>query len=162
MSNENKEPITDKALNRLLVGSVLSILVCLVALCSTTYCWFTETVKPFKSSTIQAAPQCLLEIVVDEDGAPLSNIEDGVTLMAGVTYKVTLVLPSNSSSGYCQIFVGEEVYRSPYIVHHDSSIARTLFFYVRAETDTEVKFVRHWGLYSAEPSVLEGETLVIG
>lgn len=159
MTQENKKPMPDKALNRLVIGSVLSILMCLVALCSTTFAWFTDTAKA-TTSTIQTAPNCLLEIVVDESGTPLSDIENGVTLVAGVTYRVTLTLPKDSASGYCQMFVGTEKYLSPYIARHTEDTPKTVTYYVKAEVDTEVKFVTHWGIYSAEASVLAGETLI--
>ncbi len=159
MTQENKKPMTDKALNRLVIGSVLSILMCLVALCSTTFAWFTDTAKA-APSTIQTAPNCLLEIVVDESGTPLSDIENGVTLVAGVTYRVTLTLPKDSSSGYCQMFVGTEKYLSPYIARHTEDTPKTVTYYVMAEVDTEVRFVYHWGIYSADASVLAGETLI--
>ncbi|MBR2611589.1 MAG: hypothetical protein IKC72_00845 [Clostridia bacterium] len=158
----NKKPMSDKALNRLVIGSVLSILMCLVALCSTTFAWFTDTAEA-TSSTIQTAPNCLLETVVvvnAEDETPLSDIENGVTLAAGVTYRVTLTLPKDSASGYCQMFVGTEKYLSPYIARHTEDTPKTVTYYVKAEVDTEVKFVTHWGIYSAEASVLAGETLI--
>ena len=160
MFHESEQPVTDKALNRLLVGSVLSILACLIALCSTTFCWFTDTVKQ-EPSYIQAASQCRLEIVVDDNGTPLSDIENGVTLEAGVTYKVTLILPKDSSSGYCQMQIGDRIYRSEYIPRHDEDTPKTLTYLVKASEDTEVKFLVHWGLYSADADVLANELLEI-
>lgn len=157
----NQHPVTDKALNRLLVGSVLSILACLIALCSTTFCWFTDTVKQ-EPSYIQAASQCLLSItVVDGENVPLSDIEEGVTLSAGVTYQVTLILPKDSSSGYCQMQIGDRIYRSEYIPRHDEDTPKTLTYLVKASEDAEVKFLVHWGLYSADADVLANELLEI-
>ena len=160
MNEENKKSAPDKALNRLVLGAVMSILACLVALCSTTFCWFTDSANS-SPSTIQTAAQCLLEIVVDESGAELADIENGVTLTGGVTYRVTLTLPKDSSSGYCKMLVGEDVYLSPYLIRHDDDTPKTVTYYVVAEVDTEVKFVVHWGLYSAQASVLADETLQI-
>ncbi len=162
MNEENIKSMPDKALNRLVVGSVLSILACLLALCSTTFCWFTDSAIGGEPSKIQTAQQCLLEIqVYDENDVPLVDIKDGVILNAGVEYRVTLTLPKESSSAYCQMFVGEKVYRSPYIPRHNEDEAKTLTYYVKAEVDTEVKFVSHWGLYSAQESVQEGKILIL-
>ena len=77
-------------------------------------------------------------------------------------YEVALSLPKDSSSGDCRMFVGEDVYRSEYIVHHNEDEAKTLSYTVQANAVAEVKFVVHWGLYSAEPSVLANDKLVIG
>ena len=165
MSQKNQtKPISDKALNRLVIGSVISILTCLIALCSTTFCWFTDSVTTKQPNIIQAASACLLEIEVVNNGTgvPLADIENGVTLVKDERYKVTLTLPKDSASGYCEMLVGSDKYRSDFIVRHDEDTAKTLTYYVTARADTEVKFVVHWGIYSATPDVLADDTLEIG
>ena len=160
-NSENK--MSDKAFNRLIFTSVLSIVLCLVLLCSTTYAWFADGVTQ-GGNEIKAANECLLSVTVTKNGesTPLENIESGVTLNEGATYRVDLSLPKDSSSGYCIISVGANQYFSEYLTRHDSDAPKTLTFYVKCDaTFDNVTFTSHWGIYSRDCDVYADNTLVI-
>lgn len=159
-NNENHK--SDKAFNRLIFTSVLSIVLCLFLLCSTTYAWFVDDVTQ-SGNELKTAEECLLSITVTNTvtGQELENIEIGVTLEANVPYEVTLSLPKDSSSGYCIVAVGANQYFSDYLTRHTSDTPKTLTFTVLCEdTFNEVTFKNHWGIYSRQGDV-EGGVLTV-
>ena len=163
MKENSKDKMSDKAFNRLMFTSVLSIVVCLALLCSTTYAWFMDGVTQ-SGNELKTAGECLISVTDTKEGetTPLAEIETGVTLDAGVTYKVDLSLPKGSSSGYCIISVGANQYFSEYLTRHESDTPKTITFYVKCDaTFEDVTFTTRWGIYSRDCDVYADNTLVI-
>ena len=163
--NQNTENNkSDKAFNRLVFTSVLSIILCLMLLCSTTYAWFTDDLT-HTGNEIKTAEKCLLSVTVVDSvtGLELENIENGVTLEANVPYEVTISLPKDSASGYCVVSVGANQFFSDYLVRHTEDTAKTLTFTVLCEdTFADVTFKSHWGIYSRQGDVVDGVLTVKG
>ena len=67
MEQQNTEKLSDKAFARLALTSILGILVCIICLCSTTYAWFTGSVR-VKGNKFKAADMCLISVSVYKDG----------------------------------------------------------------------------------------------
>ena len=159
----NAQPTSDKAFNRLIFSSVLSIVLCLFLLCSTTYAWFTDSVTQ-SSNTITAAGNCHLEIAVNDGVSDLDKIDEGITLVKDTVYTVTIKLPQGSSSGYCVISVGAMKYYSDYIRAEEAP--KTLTFNVVAQdTFNNVTFTTKWGLHSRtgeSADVKDGVLTIIG
>ena len=97
--------------------SIAGILLCIVALCSMTYAWFTGGTAN-EGNTLVAGSFDLVVAVEDDEARSLtvSPLEDGsysATLPAG-TYRVTLTMTAdtNVSKGYCLLTVNDETYRT--------------------------------------------------
>ena len=157
--NTTQELTSEKAFFRVFATTIISVVVCLISLCSTSWAWFTGSVESSKNEITTG--QCLLEITVEKDGVALSGLETGVTLDAETEYLVTLSLPSGSSSGYCFMQANGQDYYSKAILSHEEAQAKTISFTVKAEEQTTVKFIVRWGIYSGEVDVANGGILVI-
>ena len=158
--NKTTEKLTDKAFSRLVLMSVLAILFCIICLCSTTYAWFTDSV-PSSGNQIKSAESCNLSVTITHNGNELTEIENGVELVAGEVYTVTLSLPSGSASGYCLIEAGGNTYYSEYIARHTEETPKTVSFTVKVEETQTVTFTKRWGIYSDEGDVMHDGVLLI-
>ena len=111
------EKITEKAFSQSLLISVISILLCIVSLCSMTYAWFTtETASSSNTLTSGSFDVTIavskVEVGVAATGTdtidPESNTEGKYTykLQPG-TYEISLTLTNESTvKGYCVVTIG--------------------------------------------------------
>lgn len=158
--NRKFDGTANKAFLRLVIVSAATILACVICLCSTTFAWFSDNV-PSVGNSIMAAEECLLTVTVTKDGGTvLDNIENGVELEAGVPYTVKLSLPSGSSSGYCMINAGGTEYYTDYIARHDDAEPQTVTFILTVGSTQVVTFRTHWGIYSRDSDVVNGEITI--
>lgn len=158
----NNEKITEKAFSSGIITSVLSIVLCIAALCSTSWAWFTGSTQSNKN-TIKTAETFQLQLVL-EDGSTntVDIVNDKAVLVAGEKYKVTISLPKDSASGYVVITGKNNVdHKSPYILRHEEADPVTVTFYLTVDEDQEVTFTKHWGIYTDDASVENGGTLNI-
>ena len=158
--SNNHKKLTDKVFSRLMFTSIFGILLCAVCLCSATYAWFTQSIS-HSGNTIQSAGECLLAVTVDDGVNVIENVEGTLELEGGKTYRVTLSLPKNSSSGYVILSTNAESYYTNYIIKHDSDVEKTIFFDLVVTQTQNVDFDIHWGIYSGDCSVDNGGALEI-
>ena len=161
ISSKN-EKITEQAFSSGIITSVLSIVLCIAALCSTSWAWFTGSTES-GNNKITTAQSFTLELVL-KDGSTqeVDIINDKATLVAGQTYTVTISLPKDSASGYLVMTDKKGTsYRSEYIMRHENATAETVTFYLTVDETQDVSFMKHWGIYTDAPSVENGETLEI-
>ena len=158
----NNEKLTEKAFSSGIITSVLSIVLCIAALCSTSWAWFTGSTAS-SENTIKTAETFSLELVLEDGSSQVVDIaNDKATLAAGQTYKVTISLPKNSASGYIVITDKNNVdYRSPYIQRHEDDTPHEVTFYLVVGETQEVTFTKRWGIYTGDPSVSAGGTLTL-
>lgn len=161
MRQRNTDNLTDKAFLRLIVTSIIGILACIVCLCSTTWAWFSDS-APSNNNAIKAADACLATLtLVDDNGQELVDLENGVELNKDVVYTLTLSLPKDSASGYCVITTELDTFNTEYVLRHDQDDPVTLTFTVVALNTQTVKFSVHWGVYSGQIDLNNGQQLVI-
>jgi hypothetical protein len=161
ISSKN-EKLTEQAFSSGIITSVLSIVLCIAALCSTSWAWFTGSTES-GNNEITTAQSFTLELVL-KDGSTqeVDIINDKATLVAGQTYTVTISLPKDSASGYLVMTDKNGTsYRSDYILRHEDATAKTVTFYLTVDETQDVSFMKHWGIYTDAPSVKDGETLEI-
>ena len=152
----NNEKLTEKAFSSAIITSVLSIVLCIAALCSTSWAWFTGSTAS-NENTIKTAETFALEFYLD--GSEKDNCE--IELQKG-TYTVTISLPKDSASGYLVMTSNGVSYRSDYIQSHENDTPKSITFYIKVEeTPQKVTFTKRWGIYTGDPSVEAGETLTI-
>ena len=158
---ENKEEkITEKAFSRSLLASALGILLCIAALCSVTYAWFSESISSSSNTLTAGTFDLVITAQTASDTVEITAHTNGsksCTLPAG-TYTVTLAMTEESNvKGYCIVELGGARYvTSP--ISRDSAIgAPNLTFTVTvAEGEAvTVVFSPRWG-YPAEPNLRDG------
>ena len=160
---ENEEKISEKVFSQTLIVSVLSILICLVALSSMTYAWFTSDVSS-SNNTLTSGSFQLDVSVKDENGAdvvPLGVDQRGSSFKLGVgSYRVELKMTDASTvKGFCVVSVGDERKQTVGIARGNEASAlhtdRLTFTLVITEQDTVVEFVSEWGV-PAQPEIAQG------
>lgn len=167
------EKITEKAFSRSLCVSVLSILLCLILLCSMTYAWFTDgtssggntlTSASFgleKPQVVQADDESVnIEVLQGENGVWLCKLPT-----AGKEYTVILSLDADSTAkGHCVVSINGKDQKTAAIIgdstaNKDGYGLSSPFKFTITTTDdnTEVVFRPVWGVV-AEPDIKMGDT----
>lgn len=158
----DKEKPTEKAFLRSITVSVLGILLCMIALCSTTWAWYSKNI--YSSSNTVYAANCYMLISVQRiDGENLSNVEmlDGkYQLEKDVSYKVTLNAKGSANSAYAIInYNGVLYYTEQFEVYPEYSAAEAFTFTLTFSENTHIEIYSRWGTYSQnERDIYNGET----
>ena len=157
------EKITEQAFSQGLIISFLSIFLCIIALCSATYAWFTTDLS--SGSNVIESSRFALDIEVKDangDAVIVQDNEDGTftcSLEAVGTYTVILKMTDDTtaSKGYCDVLVGTSDKKQTQPISDDSAIGVNPFtFTVEATSiNTVVTFVPKWGI-SAEAEIVNG------
>lgn len=158
------EKITEKAFSQSLIISVLSILLCLVALCSMTYAWFTTETSSSSNTLMSGSFDVTIAVSQVEDGvATASNIEVEpdpanpgkytCTLEKG-TYEISLTLtPGSTVKGHCVVTIGggEEQHTAAIIGDNTANVDETATktdpfkFKITVTETTKVTLEPRWG-----------------
>ncbi len=146
----NEEKSADKAFNQSFTVSVISILLCIVALCSTSWAWFSGSVTS-GGNEISAAScdvQAIFTYAVTDGIEELAANADGTyTLAQGVTYTVTVSAEGTARSSYCILTVDGQHYFTQQVdtAAPNNVISFTLTF---TEEDKVITFSPLWGTSS--------------
>lgn len=150
-NKEKRDKLTEKAFMQSIVVSVIGIFMCIVALCSTSWAWFSETAK--STSNIIKAANCDMTILVQtaESEEPV-NVEatDGkYTLYANTTYIITLKAVGTADSAYATLNIdGETYYTTQFNVTSYDTNPEEFTFELQFSKDTVIEIVPHWGTSS--------------
>lgn len=150
MNKQNKptDKLTDKAFSRLMLISVISILVCIVCLCSATWAWFSTDISN-ASNTLSSGNLGLIVTVTDQNGVPI-DVSAGAkgasvcNLSAAGEYTVTLKTTDDTTvtNGFCVIKTENNSYQTAAMnIDGITSFEFTLI----AEADITVTFCPAWG-----------------
>jgi predicted ribosomally synthesized peptide with SipW-like signal peptide len=154
-----EEKITEKAFSQSLLISVFSIFLCIVALCSITFAWFTSVET--SNGNIISAGSFDLTISVSKDGNEFPVVADadkvGVwncDLTEEGTYTVHLKLKEESSvKGHCIVKVGDGEDQHTDAIVNPSTV--DFIFSINATANTKVAFEPRWGIV-VEPDIQNG------
>ena len=154
-TNNTTDKLTDEAFSRIMITSVLSILICIICLCSVTYAWFTMGVES-GGNVVQAGRFVADVNVIDDAGEMVAVTVDAssgktsCTLEAGKVYAVSLSVSEDSTvaSGHGILEMGGESYKTAG-VYADSPLTFSLSTEDNADA-VDVSFVFAWGI-PAEP-----------
>lgn len=154
MQKQNNKMLLGKSFARLLALAI-SILVLLACLCTSSWAWFSQNVST-SNNVIKSVATFDLTVTLSKDGTDIADIEEGVELLAGETYTVTLSLPKDSASGYVGISTVGDIYYSDYILRHTEDTPKTISFTLTVATTQTVEINTFWGIYSFDSDVVSG------
>ena len=161
-----EEKITEKAFTHGLVISVLSIILCLIALGSTTYAWF--GVDTSSGNNVIESGRFALEISVEDiDGNAVTVSDNGngkyscIFESVGVyTVVISMADDSTATKGYCDVTFGTSAKKHTSLVSRDPSLGvDPLTFTVEIATaGLTVGFTPKWGI-PAHADIFDGDAI---
>ena len=155
------EKLTDKVFMQNLVFSVIGVLICIVALCSVTFAWFSSDVSSAEN-VIESSRFALVVKVGTEEVTPLEDGTISYTFAERGTYAVRLTMTGDStaSKGYCEIGINDNARLRTAPISKDSSIGVEVFEFtlVITEADSVVIFEPKWGI-AADADIYNGGTV---
>lgn len=161
VQSQKNTDLADKAFTQSILVSVISILLCLIALCSVTYAWFAEDVTT-ANNKIEAGVFDLAVTVKASDGSeiPFTKGTDGIWRgmlpAADTPYTVTLSTTGNTNvKGFCLVVNGETKRQTSLIEVGNADFTFTV---VVNGTDTQLSLAPCWGI-PADPTLAPGGTL---
>lgn len=136
--------------------SLLTMLACCAVLCASSLAWFNDA-QAASVASIQAASYSLTIAGIDATigqtpvAYTLPQKEEG----GDNTYTFTITASGTASTGYCEIKVGETVYRTVAITPNEP-----LTLTIAADAGIELTFTAVWGTYSTtgDETLYGGET----
>ena len=168
------EKITEKAFSQSLIISVLSILLCIVVLCSMTYAWFNGEIKSSGNTITSGCFDIKVDIANANDGVSTASekvvFADGkYRLIEKGVYTVSLEPSENATvKGYCIVTIDNNVYKTNVILDEDmvdeiytKKTAPLTFKIVTEKADTIVTFEPHWGVVD-KPDIPEKANITVG
>ena len=146
-SQEESARLADKSFNRSIAISILCILLCAAALCSTSWAWFSDSVS--SQETIVTATCTVTATVQDSESVVLlPDGEGNYLLSADVIYTVELVSEGTAQSSYGALTVGGTRYYTEQI--STTAPDNTLRFTLSFTSDTVVHIKGYWGTLGRE------------
>lgn len=112
------EKITEKAFSHHLLVSILSILLCIVALCSITYAWFTSETQSGNNTLTAGSFHVTISVLKHDAGGNVTADEVTLTKVSGKegswqcdlapgTYTISLKLTDDATvKGHCKVQLG--------------------------------------------------------
>ena len=158
-----EEKISEKMFSKNLLVAALSIFLCIIALCSVTYAWFTTETASGNNTLTSGAFSLEIAVAGGGETVPVTDSVKGskVCTLAAGTYTVTLTPAEGSTvKGYCTVKLGEAVYTTSPIFPDATAGATSLSFTVTVAAETTAVFTPKWG-YPANPTLSDGATIVI-
>ena len=160
--DQNDEKITEKSFTRTLVISIISIALCIIALCSITFAWFSDETTSV-SNTLSSGSFDITVSVLDPDGVDLSaDYIDGdvysYTLDAG-TYVVSLDrTPESNVNGHCIVTIGDGSAMHTNAILNVSSDTSDFTFTLVIIEPTVLTLESRWGIVAA-PDINSGDVI---
>lgn len=169
--NRKDVKISDKAFLKSICVSALCILMCLVALCSSTYAWFVEETSTGSNTVMPGRFYLDVSVTFTDPEANATNAVNVITLSDGAmrctldkntTYTVVLSLSEGASvKGFCDISIGGENQTTEPLSNDPAIGKSSLSFTVTTGNDgTTAVFTPKWG-YPAEPTLTDESSIVL-
>ena len=136
--------LADKSFNRSIAISILCILLCAAALCSTSWAWFSSDAS---SSNRIATATCTVTVSVqDGEGTPLLPSGEGeYSFAANTVYTVAFLSEGTAQSSYCALTVNGVRYYTEQISTVEPE--NTMSFRLSFSVDTLVSIHTYWGTF---------------
>ena len=163
-----KKEKKEKTFIQNIVISVFGVLVCIIALCSITYAWFTKNASSVEN-VIESSLFNLEITVTDSDGNSIELTEnaDGklfCTFEETGTYTVVLTMTDDTTAtkGYCEFSIGSTKLQTKSVSRDEAiGVDPFTFTFEITEANTSVIFEPKWGI-SADPDISNEDNFLIG
>lgn len=141
-----QDKLTDKAFTQSIAVSVISILLCVVALCSVTWAWFSEGVTS-SSNTIKTGNCTVTVSVMNEETEidPNTDTTGIYTFEAGKSYQIKISSTGSVESSYCKLVIGGQDFYTEQVSASEPN--NTITFALIFDSQTEVEIITRWGTY---------------
>lgn len=155
------EKITEKAFSQSLIISVVSILLCIVALCSVTYAWFTGETTSGSNTLMSGSFDVKITVSKLEDGVASANAIEAESnnegkytykLLPG-TYEISLALTEDSTvKGHCVVTIGNDTQHTDAIIGvntanvENAAMTDPFKFKITVTAETTVFLEPRWGV----------------
>lgn len=142
-----------------LAPSVISIFMCALCLCGTSWAWFTST-QTSSVANIQTATYSVSVAATAKKGdSPVVKPGDNgawtITLGSDNEYTIKLTASGTAKSGYCKIELGETTYFTPQIAPNND-----FTYTVKAYGGGELTITPQWGTCSATDNIVNAGTTI--
>ncbi len=167
--DSKEEKLTEKAFSQSLLISLLSILLCIVALCSITYAWFVGESTSTGNTLVSGSFDLIITVTKDDSVYPVvedANNDDVwlCNLDEEGAYIVNLEIKEGSSvKGHCLVKVGDDAFKHTDAIittnsADDGDVAddTTFTFSITVTEGTIVTFEPRWGMV-VEPDIKNGD-----
>ena len=155
------EKITEKAFSQSLIISVVSILLCIVALSSVTYAWFTGETTSGSNTLMSGSFDVKITVSKLEDGVASANAIEAESnnegkytykLLPG-TYEISLALTEDSTvKGHCVVTIGIDTQHTDAIIGantanvENAAMTDPFKFKITVTAETTVFLEPRWGV----------------
>ena len=144
-----KEALTEKVFKQSIAVSVFCIVLCMVALCSVTWAYFSAEALT-DTSNIKPA-YCDVNALVISEGTELDSIDGKYTLAKNKPYEIQVTPKGTASSAYCILKIGGLEYYTVQIP--TSAPGNQISFTLQFDADTtELEIITRWGTSSKSAS----------
>ncbi len=147
--SSDKEKLTEKVFKQSITISVVGILLCMIALCSATWAWFSTGISS-PANNIRAA-HCDVTVLVS-DGSSTVLPENGTySLQKNTAYTFTITADGTAENAYCVLNIdGSEYYTDQFdMVNNNGTLTGnfsfSLYFKDKNTDTTAVKVITRWG-----------------
>ena len=149
--HSDNEMQTEKAFKQSISVCVFGIVLCMIALCSVTWAWFSVKITS-SSNTIQSA-HCSVFVSVADENTAVEAVGGTYTLLKDTAYEFKITAIGTAKTAYCILNIGGNEYytvpiptQSPMIdgLPAENCISFILQFTADA---TEIKVIPRWGTY---------------
>ena len=164
--------ITEKAFSQSLIISVVSILLCIVALCSVTYAWFTGETTSGSNTLMSGSFDVKITISELVDGVASANAIEAESNNEGKytyklqpgTYEISLALTEDSTvKGHCVVTIGNDTQHTDAIIGtntanvENATMTDPFKFKITVTEDTTIILEPRWGVVIG-PDIENGST----
>jgi len=162
--SNSEEKITEKAFTQSLVISVVSILLCIVALCSITFAWFTGSTTSNSNTLSTGNFDLNASVIYNGEKINTVKLDDKITctLADAGTYEITLSMTDDSTvKGFCLVSYNSSGAQTESIIKEGDDVTNPFTFKITTtEANTVVTFESKWGS-PANPEIYKDGTHVI-
>lgn len=140
----NHDKMTEKAFSQSIAISVIGIIICMIALCSTTWAWFKADISS-NSNNIQSA-YCNVTISVANSGTTIDPVDNKYSFEKDKVYEIKIIASGTAESAYCILNINGTLCYTDRISTESEN--NTMSFKLRFTNDTKVAVITGWGTSS--------------
>ena len=152
----NDDKLTEKAFMQSIAVSVFGILLCIIALTTATWAWFSDSVSS-ASNSIQSA-YCDVSVSVTTGDGPVTADNGIYSFNPEIDYIITITATGTAKNAYCILKINGTDYYTENIPTPETNFTFTLRF----RQETKVQVIPRWGTTVQEEKIFaDGVTYTV-